>query len=414
MKELVRLRVRPSRDGTTFKYFLDFRDDTGIRRQVSLRHADKRKAERQRLLKEQELKIGITVPESMKLSQFVSDNLARTGGQIRESTREEYQLAMDDFIRVVGDVDYQRVAFQHGEWYRQACLDKGNSPATVTKKLRHLKRLFQLAVNRRQLEANPFRGLDMPKWSKKKVNVFKDEDCPRIIKAAQEFCQERDSQIFLRWDLLILLALATGMRRSELLNCTWCDIDLDRRTIAVDPKKDTNATWRWEIKDTDRRVLPLTDTLVRMLSDHLNQQPEGNPYVLVPTTRYDYIQNLRQRGKWKYSDSRKKVVGNFGREFRKVLDRAGVRRGQFHDFRRTALTKWLAGGMRERDVMILAGHSSFATTHQFYLAVADDLVDRARAVSEKTESTDLLRSCCAPADGPSKEKRPTSISPCQP
>jgi hypothetical protein len=28
--------------------------------------------------------------------------------------------------------------------------------------------------------------------------------------------------------------------------------------------------------------------------------------------------------------------------------------------------------------MTLAGHSSFATTHQFYLAVADDLVDRAR------------------------------------
>jgi hypothetical protein len=41
-------------------------------------------------------------------------------------------------------------------------------------------------------------------------------------------------------------------------------------------------------------------------------------------------------------------------------------------------------------VMILAGHSIFATTHQFYLAVAADLVDRARAVSEKNESTDLL------------------------
>jgi hypothetical protein len=72
---------------------------------------------------------------------------------------------------------------------------------------------------------------------------------------------------------------------------------------------------------------------------------------------------------------------------------SGVRKGQFHDFLRTALTKWLAGGMRECDVMILVGHSRFATTHQFYLAVADDLVDLARAVSEKTENTDLL---CTP------------------
>ena len=34
--------------------------------------------------------------------------------------------------------------------------------------------------------------------------------------------------------------------------------------------------------------------------------------------------------------------------------------------------------MSERDVMVLAGHASFATTHEFYLAVADDLVHRAR------------------------------------
>jgi hypothetical protein len=34
--------------------------------------------------------------------------------------------------------------------------------------------------------------------------------------------------------------------------------------------------------------------------------------------------------------------------------------------------------MSEYDVMTLAGHSNFATTHKFYLAVADDLVERAR------------------------------------
>ena len=32
-------------------------------------------------------------------------------------------------------------------------------------------------------------------------------------------------------------------------------------------------------------------------------------------------------------------------------------------------------------MMVLAGHSSFATTHEFYLAVADDLIHRARAAT---------------------------------
>ena len=42
---------------------------------------------------------------------------------------------------------------------------------------------------------------------------------------------------------------------------------------------------------------------------------------------------------------------------------------------------WIANGMSEHDVMVLAGHASFATTHEFYLAVADDLIHRARAAS---------------------------------
>ena len=42
---------------------------------------------------------------------------------------------------------------------------------------------------------------------------------------------------------------------------------------------------------------------------------------------------------------------------------------------------WFANGMSENDVMTLAGHSSFTTTHKFYLAVADDLIHRARAAT---------------------------------
>jgi hypothetical protein len=48
MKELVRLRMRPSRDAKSFRYMLDYVDQGGRRRQVSLGHADKRTAERQK------------------------------------------------------------------------------------------------------------------------------------------------------------------------------------------------------------------------------------------------------------------------------------------------------------------------------------------------------------------------------
>ena len=73
-----------------------------------------------------------------------------------------------------------------------------------------------------------------------------------------------------------------------------------------------------------------------------------------------------------------KVLNNFRRHFNKIRGKAGVKKGTFHDIWRTAITMWFANGMSEHDVMVLAGHSSFATTQEFYLTVADDLIHRAR------------------------------------
>ncbi len=135
MKQLVRLRMRPSRDGNSFAYFIDYKDENGKRRRMSLGHTDRQEARRQQAQKERELRLGIPEPPSLKLSDFMRESLTRTGDQIRESTREEYSRTMMDFIRVVGDKDLQRVSLQDGERYRQVCLDEGNSPATVVMKL---------------------------------------------------------------------------------------------------------------------------------------------------------------------------------------------------------------------------------------------------------------------------------------
>jgi len=88
MKQMVRLRMRLSRDGNSFAYFIDYRDEYGNRKRVSLGHADRQKARRQQAQKERELRMGIVDPRSIRLSDFVTDSLARTGDRIRESTRE--------------------------------------------------------------------------------------------------------------------------------------------------------------------------------------------------------------------------------------------------------------------------------------------------------------------------------------
>ena len=106
------------------------------------------------------------------------------------------------------------------------------------------------------------------------------------------------------------MALVTGMRRGELLNCIWSDIDFETQTVTVAPKEHTALTWELHIKDSDRRVLPLTDEVISILTEYQSQLPEGNPYVFVPYERYGHIQKLRKRGEWKFSDSRIKVINN--------------------------------------------------------------------------------------------------------
>jgi integrase len=391
MKQLVKLWERPSNDGKKFRYYLLYTDEQGKRRQKTLGHSDRRKAERQRAQFERKLSMGILEPDSMKLRDFMTDSLARTGDQIRESTRVDYREAMETFISIVGNMDYRMVQHTHGEFFRQACLDRGDRPATVVKKLKELKRFFTLAVQRKQLGDNPLQYIRLPKVQKPKIRVYTDDELDHMLKIASQF----QNEAVLEWDMIITLAITTGMRKSELLNLVWTDIDFGEMVIDVTPKETTTETWEWKIKDTDHRVLPLKEDVSQLLIELQDRRPEGYPYVLVPPGRYDHIQQKsRPSGNWTLSDARNSVINNFTRQFNKILAMAHVKKGTFHDIRKTAITNWFGQDLTEYDVMTLAGHANFATTHKFYLAVADDLIARARKATTHQVSQELLQKCC--------------------
>ncbi|MBN2136192.1 MAG: site-specific integrase [Sedimentisphaerales bacterium] len=221
--------------------------------------------------------------------------------------------------------------------------------------------------------------------------LYTSDEIDRILRSASQF---QNAEV-LEWDLMITLAVTTGMRKSELLNMAWSDIDFAEMRIEVTPKKNTDETWEWRIKDTDRRFLPLKEDVSRLLVHLQDSRPEGYPYVLVPPGRYDHIQHvLRPNGKWTLSSARNKVVNNFTKQFNRILAIARVEKRTFHDIRKTAITEWFRQGLSEYEVMTLAGHANFATTHKFYLAVADDLIERARQATTHQVSQELLQRCC--------------------
>ena len=142
------------------------------------------------------------------------------GGQVRESTLVDRKTAMEHFIEAIGDIDYLKVEHQHGKHFVQACLDRGNSLATINKKITAVKRIFQLAVERGQLESNPFQHVHKRKVPRRNVHIYTDNECERLIRSAKEFFYHSSWKHCVPWDLLIVVALCTGMRRGELLNTT--------------------------------------------------------------------------------------------------------------------------------------------------------------------------------------------------
>jgi integrase len=379
-KTLVRIWKRPCQNGQSFTYSLIYYDEQCKRRRVSLGHGDKRKAESQAAKLERKLRMGDTEPASMRLSEFLKNSLDQTRGQVRKSTLTEVRIAMESFIKVMGNIDYQNVKHQHGERFMQNLLDGGSSPATVAKKIRHLKRLFQLAVQRGMLEVNSIRYLVAPRVPEKEIHTYSDSECSAMLQTA------RASEVGLpvRWDLILLTAMTTAMRRGEILNLTWRDIDFDNHQIHINPKENTEYTWLWLIKDNERRSVPLTEELEKMLIDHQSEQPEGYSYVFVPSGRYDQIKRRMQIGNWTQEHGRC-PMNNFTRQFKKILTEAEIATGKFHDLRRTCITNWFAQGLSEFEVMKMAGHSTFETTRKYYLAVQQDLLEKSRKASQKVE-----------------------------
>jgi integrase len=166
--------------------------------------------------------------------------------------------------------------------------------------------------------------------------------------------------------------------------------------IEITPKEKTEHTWLWEIKDTDSRILPLTEDVIKLLIDLRDRRPEGYPYVFVPPKRYDRIQltrngkSRRKKNTWSLRDANNSVINNFSDMFNEIKTRAGIKKGTFHDLRRTAITSWFYAGLEITEVMRLAGHSKYETCLQYYLSVSDDLVDRAREAVRHSVSREML------------------------
>ncbi len=141
---------------------------------------------------------------------------------------------------------------------------------------------------------------------------------------------------------ILVMALHKGMRRPELLNLKWSDVDFDRQVITVQAKDD------WHTKNYRSRVLQLTPTLHKVLEEHKIFQVQLG-------TKSEYV--------FTYRGVRMKNVVDT--TLRKVVKQAGLSNVTLHTLRHTFASQLVMAGVPLRDVQELMGHKSFETTLKY-------------------------------------------------
>lgn len=159
----------------------------------------------------------------------------------------------------------------------------------------------------------------------------------------------------------ILLAVATGMRRGELLALRWADCDLAGGTISVCRSlEQTKAGLSFKEPKTarSRRVVALPAFAVEALRRHRVEQMEQRLRVGPAWQDYDLV-CCREDGTPIRPDSITVL-------YKAILRRAGLPPVRFHDLRHTHATLLLGQGVHPKVVSERLGHSQIAVTMDLY------------------------------------------------
>jgi len=280
------------------------------------------------------------------------------------STRQWRQRAFAQLIAAIGDIDCGSITICEIEDFESFLYGKDLSPNSIRSYLKAIGPVLKYGCRRGYRHGDPFVNFRLPRAVDGEIRIYSDDEIRQLLAAADRL-----------WKAKILAALTAGLRRSEVLNLTISDIDFAAGRITVQPKKDTASTWRWTPKSYQRRIVPMTDDLNRVLSAILiDDVPPGQPYLLLSEERYWYLQH---RGSGMTDRQKLCPDENFSPAFRRLRQTAVLQSGTFHDLRRTCLTKW-SYALPAHELKKLAGHASIETTMRYYLGVGSDVLDRAK------------------------------------
>ena len=199
---------------------------------------------------------------------------------------------------------------------------------------------------------NATNGAMPPKPPTKEMDILEESQVSQMLVASRGG----------RLDSLLQLTVATGMRQMELLGLKWTDLDWIKKTLRVERQLERSTVYKVHFvqpkTNHGRRTLALGDQTMAALRrqyDHQNEERTvaGNRWIengLIFTTKVGTPINSR----------------NLLRDFKLLLQKAGLPSIRFHDLRHTAASLMLNHSIPVIVVSRRLGHAKPSITLDVY------------------------------------------------
>jgi len=202
-------------------------------------------------------------------------------------------------------------------------------PATVVRYMADLSNALSVAAGEWEwIDANPMHKVKKPRLPQERVRFLNHEERECLLRAC------RDSPCPYLYPVVVI-ALSTGARYSEVMHLRWKDVDLERGIARLE-----------HTKNRDRRALPLTHHALEVVRELRDQHKRTDTDLLFP--RADGQAPIELRKHWN-----------------RALQEAGIEDFRFHDLRHTAASYLAMNGATLAEIADVLGHRTLQMVKRY-------------------------------------------------
>lgn len=198
---------------------------------------------------------------------------------------------------------------------------KDVSPATVNRNLACLKCLFNRAIEWGKTQNNPVRKIKLFRENNRRLRYLELDEIDNLLNNSSSYLKP-----------IIILALNTGMRKGEILELKWPDLDFKQ-----------NLIYLLNTKSGEKREIPMNEQ-VRTALIKVRKHPQS-PFVFCKEDGTSY--------------------GDIKKSFYTAMKKSGIMNFRFHDLRHTFASHLVMSGVDLNTVRELMGHKTIEMTLRY-------------------------------------------------